>query len=68
VSVAILDAAYMQRRARLRYMQAMSESFRTGYGLGPRGDTEESLREEYALGRLTFEQFERRLERMLGCT
>lgn len=64
MAVPILDESYMRRRAQLRVWQAQSDALRDTW----QPDTAKSLREEYALGKITYAEFERRLERVLGCT
>jgi hypothetical protein len=62
----IFDEAYFERRAKrlkfeasMRYLQTFADS------VGAQDETPEKLREQYALGRIDFETFERRLDRVL---
>jgi hypothetical protein len=61
----IFDEAYFERRAaRMQFEASMRYMDRMVDSLG-RGDTAEKLREDFALGRIDFETFERRLDRAL---
>ena len=69
MSVPILDEAWMERRRQARYWQArMDSDYLYGWGTLRRPVTAETLREDYAKGKIDFATFERRLERLLGCT
>ena len=64
MSVPILDEAYMERRRQVRYWQSWSDSWRSVYF----PDSPERLRDEYALGKISYDEFERRLEKCLQST
>jgi hypothetical protein len=62
----IFDEAYFERRAaRMQFEAIMRYMERFPDSLG-RGDTAEKLREDFALGVIDFETFERRLDRALS--
>jgi len=54
----------MERRRQVRYWQSWSDSWRSVYF----PDSPERLRDEYALGKISYDEFERRLEKCLQST
>jgi hypothetical protein len=65
VNVPILDEQYMERRRAEQIRDAQWQALSRSWGYHRRPDTPESLRDEYARGALTYEQFEQRLDEVL---
>lgn len=63
--VPILDDAYMRRRAQMRYIEEMLRGYTHLVTYGAAGDTPESLRDDYATGKIDYDELHRRLDAVL---